>query len=394
MKVVLISGRFIARENLFLPIAAHWQFFALLPEKNQNRFQKYRADHLASRESLAVLPFSVLFDDPTLTTAIDSSMLEWPRAYREYFSGEDWFVVAREKDFPTFQDGFVEMLSVVIVYTNENCQRFETMDRFALFEAINGEQRRATLSECALAHVVQSSRTPTLLAFGFEVRDAPRYAPQFPIQYAPPPVFMIRSNEGAEHQLLKSGTIPEKTRFFSSPLFYRPPPSCEDADPTDVYCQYSSLFYALKRSPLQSAVNLLRTSSRLFDLAEGHYPLPNDVMIAMHGFHENRWYNVAGVSSAYLFMFGGPLLAIAIFSALIAAILQPLLSSYLSGLIKGQAFGNDGYGERVVGVGSPLAPLGREPNSLPDAVEQDMTANSLNEAPAAIQRLRGSVGQR
>ncbi|MEO1013990.1 MAG: hypothetical protein AAFX08_02265 [Pseudomonadota bacterium] len=80
------------------------------------------------------------------------------------------------------------------------------------------------------------------------------------------------------------------------------------------------------------------------------------------------------------------------FSAIIAAIAgvlgAPVLNAYLNGVLRAQAYGNDGYGERVVGV-SPSIDVDEETvGALPQSVEAEMVALSHNDAPGAIDRLR------
>ncbi len=80
------------------------------------------------------------------------------------------------------------------------------------------------------------------------------------------------------------------------------------------------------------------------------------------------------------------------FSAIIAAIAgffgAPVLNAYLNGVLRAQAYGNDGYGERVVGV-SPSIDVDEEiVGALPRRVEEEMVALSHNDAPGAIDRLR------
>ncbi|WP_306251166.1 triacylglycerol lipase [Parvularcula sp. IMCC14364] len=69
-------------------------------------------------------------------------------------------------------------------------------------------------------------------------------------------------------------------------------------------------------------------------------------------------------------------------------ILRPALSSYLTDTIKGTAYGNDGYGEKVHDVMPGLDFADTTVGNLPETVQQEMIENSMRDAPDAINRLR------
>ncbi len=77
-----------------------------------------------------------------------------------------------------------------------------------------------------------------------------------------------------------------------------------------------------------------------------------------------------------------------IVSILVSFIINPMLSSTTTGTLRKTAFGNDGFGERVADVKASLDFTDNRVGTLPQEVEEDMIANSLHDAPMAIQRLR------
>ncbi|MEM9262107.1 MAG: hypothetical protein AAGA22_00880, partial [Pseudomonadota bacterium] len=87
-----------------------------------------------------------------------------------------------------------------------------------------------------------------------------------------------------------------------------------------------------------------------------------------------------------------PVLAFSAFLAAITALIgAPIVNSYLNGVLRGQAYGNDGYGERVVGVAPSIDVEDKTVGTLPARVEEEMNALSHEDAPAAIDRLRALI---
>lgn len=86
------------------------------------------------------------------------------------------------------------------------------------------------------------------------------------------------------------------------------------------------------------------------------------------------------------------LLPIIVFTAAVGlvgmVILTPIANTFLVTTIKSTAFGNDGYGERPVGVSPSLDFSSSTVGTLPTAIEKQMISNSERDAPAAINRFR------
>jgi hypothetical protein len=87
-----------------------------------------------------------------------------------------------------------------------------------------------------------------------------------------------------------------------------------------------------------------------------------------------------------------PILAIVGFAAavsfVLAAIVTPHLSSFVAKQIKGQSFGDDGFGETIVHVAPGLDFEQEMVGTLPQEVEDEMQQHSLEDATDAIMRLR------
>ncbi|MCQ8184134.1 hypothetical protein [Parvularcula maris] len=87
-----------------------------------------------------------------------------------------------------------------------------------------------------------------------------------------------------------------------------------------------------------------------------------------------------------------PILAIVGFSAaisfVIAAIITPNLASFVAQQIKGQSFGDDGFGETIMHVAPGLDFEQEQVGTLPQEVEDEMQEHSLEDATDAIARLR------
>ncbi|WP_370335466.1 hypothetical protein [Parvularcula marina] len=73
-------------------------------------------------------------------------------------------------------------------------------------------------------------------------------------------------------------------------------------------------------------------------------------------------------------------------------LLAPFLNGFVVGTLRGNAYGNDGFGETLRDVHPGANFDGGRPGNLPKEIEEEMIANSLADAPAAIQRLRSLFG--
>lgn len=85
----------------------------------------------------------------------------------------------------------------------------------------------------------------------------------------------------------------------------------------------------------------------------------------------------------------GAFLFVSAFVALITAIIvTPGLSAFLTAQVKGQSFGDDGYGETISHVAPGLDFEQENVGTLPSTVQAQMIEASTRDASAAIQRLR------
>lgn len=82
-----------------------------------------------------------------------------------------------------------------------------------------------------------------------------------------------------------------------------------------------------------------------------------------------------------------------VFSAIIALILTPMLSAFLTNTLRGQAFGNDGFGESLTDVKPGLDFADDKIGTLPQAVQDEMDQNARHDAPDAIERLRNLLAE-
>ncbi|MEM9234360.1 MAG: hypothetical protein AAGA69_09015 [Pseudomonadota bacterium] len=73
-------------------------------------------------------------------------------------------------------------------------------------------------------------------------------------------------------------------------------------------------------------------------------------------------------------------------------LLAPLLNGFVIGTLRGNAYGNDGFGETLKDVHPGADFNSARPGNLPKDIEEEMIANSLEDAPEAIQRLRSLFG--
>ncbi len=92
-----------------------------------------------------------------------------------------------------------------------------------------------------------------------------------------------------------------------------------------------------------------------------------------------------------LMIFLPALMVGAFISALITIFLTPALSGFITQTLRRQAYGNDGYGERVVGIAPSLDFVRGQVGNLPKSVAKEMMAASAKDAPMAIERLRALI---
>jgi hypothetical protein len=126
-----------------------------------------------------------------------------------------------------------------------------------------------------------------------------------------------------------------------------------------------------------------------YQLLETHMILPaNDLLETnLPELSEQKWFRRALSTLTVV-----PVAAVLAFSAatafLTSLILTPGLSGFVSEQIKTQSFGDDGFGESVFKVAPGLDFKTEDVGTLPAEVEQEMITASVEDAGAAIQRLR------
>ncbi len=77
-----------------------------------------------------------------------------------------------------------------------------------------------------------------------------------------------------------------------------------------------------------------------------------------------------------------------IIAIILGFVVTPVLGQILTNSLRGKAYGNDGYGERIADVRASMDFNDTTVGTLPQSVQDEMIANSLEDAPVAIERLR------
>jgi hypothetical protein len=126
-----------------------------------------------------------------------------------------------------------------------------------------------------------------------------------------------------------------------------------------------------------------------FEILDTHLIVPADGFLhaRLPELSETRWFR--RLLSAFSIV---PVAVVIIFSAIVAfltaLVVTPGLSGFVSDQIKTQSFGDDGFGETISKVAAGLDFKAEEIGTLPQDVEDEMVASSVDDAGRAIQRIR------
>ncbi|MCI5047830.1 MAG: hypothetical protein MRY59_10030 [Aquisalinus sp.] len=307
-------------------------------ERRKRIYDYFAPKILHTRNDLRAIPFAELWESEPIAAVLENNDVPWMQDIIADLPEDKGYVLVRAQDEAALADLIATRIALTADLASILGGDFIPDNIEFIFFASLGEENNE-----------ETSALPVLLA----ILPASEMEP------------LLRFDYGMEGWVL-----PKDTAFLTSKrtatVFER---RCDDYEGTlaPFVCR---LFYA-EPDPWQRS--LLYNGDALAEDIE-------DWFTEMTGITDE-------VTRAYVAFFS-IIFLVGAASIFLTMILRPALSNYLTDTIRGTAYGNDGYGEKIRDVMPGLDFADTTVGNLPESVQQEMIDNSTRDAPAAIQRLR------